>query len=220
MCFSATASFGASAVLSIAGVVAVTGAQTKAQRLFAAIPFIFSIQQFFEGMLWLSLKNPDLASYHSLFTTVFLVFALVVWPFYIPFTIWLLEKDVLRKKRLTILLIAGSVVSVCLTSVLLIYPVQVIPNHHIHFSFGFPPIGKNLTWLISLLYFTATIISPFLSGIKKMKWLGIVLLASYIFSIVFYSGYLVSVWCYFAALLSIVVLSIVWGLRKLSLAPQ
>ncbi|HKB44680.1 MAG TPA: hypothetical protein VKC90_09825, partial [Chitinophagaceae bacterium] len=52
------------------------------------------------------------------------------------------------------------------------------------------------------------------SGRKKMKWLGIVFIASYVFSLIFFSGFLVSVWCYFAALLSIVVLWIVWELRE------
>ena len=214
MCFSASASFGASAILAVIGVTAVVKAKKLPHRLFAAIPFIFSIQQFSEGMLWLSVKDTGLATYHSLFTTVFLIFALVVWPFYIPFTIWLLEKDARRKKTLTIVLGAGAAVSICLICVLLIYPVQVVHNHHIHFNFAFPPIAKNLTFFVSLLYFAATIIAPFISGIKRMKWLGIVFLASYLFSVIFYSGFLVSVWCYFASLLSIVVLWIVLGLRK------
>ena len=80
MCFSTAASFGASAILSVAGVAAVTQAQTKAQRLFAAIPFIFSIQQFFEGLLWLSIKNPDFVTDRSVPAYFFLFFALVLWP--------------------------------------------------------------------------------------------------------------------------------------------
>jgi uncharacterized membrane protein YjjB (DUF3815 family) len=43
-----------------------------------------------------------------------------------------------------------------------------------------------------------------------MKWLGIIFLASYLFAIIFYQGFVVSVWCFFAALLSFVVLWIVW----------
>jgi hypothetical protein len=213
MCFSANASFGASAVLAVIGVAAVVKAKKTPERLFAAIPFIFSIQQLSEGMLWLSFKEPGLVQYHSIFVTVFLVFALVVWPFYIPFTVWLLEKDAHRKKILSVFLTVGAVVSISLVYVLSIYSALVVPNHHIHFSFSFPPMAKNLTWLFSLLYFIATIISPFFSSIKRMKWLGVVFLVSYLFSLIFYSGYLVSIWCYFAALLSIVILWIVAELR-------
>ena len=59
MCFSATASFGASAVLGAIGIIAVAKAKTKPQRLFATIPLIFAVQQLTEGLLWLSLKNAD-----------------------------------------------------------------------------------------------------------------------------------------------------------------
>jgi len=214
LCFSTAASFGASAILSVAGVAAVTQAQTKAQRLFAAIPFIFSIQQFFEGLLWLSIKNPDFVTDRSVPAYFFLFFALVLWPVYIPVTIWLREKDKSRKKILSILLGIGATISACLGSILLLYPVHVMAaNHHIHFSFDLPLFAKNITWLSSLFYFIPTMIVPFISGSKKMKWLGIVFIASYIFSLIFFSGFLVSVWCYFAALLSIVVLWIVWELR-------
>ena len=46
-----------------------------------------------------------------------------------------------------------------------------------------------------------------------MKLLGIVFTAAYLFAIYFYNGAVLSVWCYFAALLSIVVLWIVWEFR-------
>jgi hypothetical protein len=101
--------------------------------------------------------------------------------------------------------------------VLLFYRVQVVPSHHhLHYQFDFPPATKNLFWIFSLLYIMATIIVPLISGIKRMKWLGIVFLSSYVVAIIFYNGFVISVWCYFAALLSIVVLWIVSGQRKLS----
>ena len=215
MCFSAGASFGAAAVLSLAGAGAVAGAQTKAQSLFAAIPFIFSLQQVMEGILWLAQKNEELQTWGTLFTYAFLVFALVLWPVYIPFTIWLLEKEKKRKKILSVLLLIGSAVSACLIAVLFIYPVHILTTHnHIHFSFDFPQWNENFIWLASLLYFMATIAAPFFSGIKRMKWLGMGFLAAYLFSLVFFKGYLISMWCYFAAVLSLVIVWIMWGLQE------
>ena len=215
MCFSATASFGAATVLSVAGAVAIGLGKTKAQRLFGAIPLIFSIQQFTEGMLWLSMKNPHLAIYHSLFTILFLVFALLLWPVYVPFTVWLLEKDRKRKKILGTLLCAGGAVTLSLIYVLLSYPVRVIGDrHHIHFSFDIPAMAKNIKWVVSLGYFTATITAPFIAGYKRMKWLGIAFLVTFVFTVIFYSGFLVSVWCYFAALVSVVIIWIIRGFQK------
>ncbi len=221
MCFSSDASFGASAVLAVIGVAAIVKAKNTPQRLFAAIPLIFSIQQFSEGMLWLSIKDHDMAgmadysTHHPFFRDVFLLFALIVWPVYVPFTVWLLENDKKRKKKLSLLLAAGGIVSFCLLYVLITYPVQVMgEEHHIHFEFDLPVESSNTKWIISLLYFMSTIVTPFISGIKRMKWLGVAFLLSYTIAVIFYSGFFVSVWCYFAALLSIVVLWIVVGLQK------
>ena len=224
MCFSSNASFGASAVLAVVGVVAIAKAKNTPGRLFAAIPFIFSIQQFAEGMLWLSMKEHDIggmggmsnfSTNHPFFRDVFLVFALVLWPFYVPFTVWLLENNKKRKRILSVPLAAGIAVSLCLLYVLLTFPVQVMgEKHHIHFEFDLPVETSNVKWLISLLYFMSTIAAPFISSNKRMKWLGLAFLLSYTIAVIFYSGFFVSVWCYFAALLSVLVLWIVVGFNK------
>ena len=215
MCFSAGASFGASAVLSIIGSAAIIKARTIPQGLFAAIPLIFSIQQLAEGMLWLSFKNAGLEAGQPIFTFTFLVFAMMLWPVWIPLTIRLLEKDSRRKKSMNVLLGIGVLVSIGVGCVLLFYKVHVIStHHHIHYRIDFPGRTRSLIVPFSLLYFIATIIAPFISSIKRMKWLGLGFLASYLFAIIFYSGFVVSVWCYFAALLSVVVLWILSGLRK------
>ena len=231
MCFSATASFGASAVLGVTGIIAVAKAKTNPQRLFATIPLIFAVQQFSEGLVWLSLKNADMAAWQSLITYIYLVFAMAVWPLWVPLTILLLEKDARSKKIMNVLVGIGAVVAICVVLVLSIYPVQAMTpeclscpfsstrslNQHIHYRFTFPPIPKGLIGAFTVLYILATIITPFISSIKKMKWLGFVFLASYLFAVILYNGFVISIWCFFAALLSFVVLWIILGLRKLAL---
>jgi hypothetical protein len=228
MCFSATASFGASAVLGTVGIIAQTKARTKPQRLFATIPLLFAVQQLTEGLLWLSLKNADMASWQSSLTSIFLVFAMAVWPFWIPFTIRQLEKDTKRKKIITVFVWIGAFVTAGVGVILFNYPVEVITpycpgcpvgetssvTNHLHYEFAIPRVVKNLIVAFSVLYIAATIVTPFISGIKKMKWLGIVFLASYLFAISFYHGFVISVWCFFAALLSFVVLWIITDLSR------
>jgi hypothetical protein len=228
MCFSATASFTASAVLGTIGVVTLSKAKTNPQRVFGTIPLLFSIQQCTEGLLWLSLKDPSLASWQTFFTYAFLVFAMAVWPFWIPFTIWKLEKETKRKKIMRVLVWIGAFVAIGVGAVLFSYPAEVITpfcptcpgastsvlSNHLHYEFAIPPLLKNLIVAFSILYIAATIITPFLSGIKQMKWLGVVFLVSYLFAITFYHGFVISVWCFFAALLSFVVLWIILDLRK------
>ena len=230
MCFSATASFGASAVMGAIGIIAIAKAKTNPQRLFATIPLIFAVQQLTEGLLWLSLKNADMASWQPILTYIYLVFAMAVWPLWVPLTIRLLEKDARSKKIMNVLVGIGAFVAICVVLVLSLFPVRVMTpiclscpfsstsslNQHLHYRFTFPLIPKGLIGTFTVLYIMATIISPFISTIKKMKWLGFVFLASYLFAVILYNGFVVSVWCFFAALLSFVVLWIIQIIRKLA----
>ena len=102
MCFSAEASFGASAVLFGVGCLTISRVQEIRQLPFATIPFIFSIQQFFEGLLWLALKNQEYQQWQNLGTQTFLIFAQIIWPLWVPTSILLLEKKHARIKILSI----------------------------------------------------------------------------------------------------------------------
>jgi len=145
MCFWAGASFGASAVLSIIGTAAIMKARTIPQGLFAGIPVLFSIQQLAEGMLWLSSKNLGLESWQPFFIYTFLVFALAVWPIWLPLTICMLEKDTRRKKILWFLLFTGILVSVGAGFALLFYSVRVVQfDRHLHYDINIPGETKDL----------------------------------------------------------------------------
>jgi hypothetical protein len=215
MCFSAGTSFGASAVLGVIGIVAIARAKTAPQRCFAVTPFLFAVQQFTEGMLWLSLKDADLERWQQFFIYTFLVFAMMIWPVWISFTVWLLEKNAKRKRIIAGLFITGGIVFAGIGYILWTHQVKVVPtHHHLHYEFDFPARPTTGIVIFSLLYFMATIGAPFVSSIKRMKWLGISFAASYLFAVTFYSGFVVSVWCFFAAILSIVIIWILSGLSK------
>ena len=123
MCFSATVSFGASAVIGTMGVIAYKKSTTTPQRVFSMIPIFFSIQQFFEGLIWMNLANPESTFPTSWLTYTFLFFAWIIWPIFIPFTIRLLEQDHVRKKILSLMLLVGTVVSAMLIYNLVVYDV-------------------------------------------------------------------------------------------------
>ena len=215
MCFSASASFGASAIIGAIGVLSIIKAKTTPLLLFASIPFIFSIQQLAEGLLWLSLNNNYSIAVQQFFVYSFLFFAMVLWPVWIPVSMLVLEKNARYKKIKFMLLITGIIVAAGSAVMLLLYPVNVVNTfHHLHYKFNLPVSAHFLIWAFNILYFVATVIPPFISGIKKMYWLGIIFLLSCFFAVVFYDGFIVSVWCYFAALLSIVVLIITSSIVK------
>src|ERR1041385_1006208 len=111
MCFSASASFGAGAILSVIGLASLKKVKSSSQIIFAAIPLIFAVQQITEGFLWLALSHQNFASMRQGTTYIFLFFAQIVWPVWVPFSILKLEKRDNRKKIEKLLTGIGMLVS-------------------------------------------------------------------------------------------------------------
>ena len=215
MCFSAGASFGASALIGTLGAVAIKKADTTPKKVFAAIPVFFAIQQLTEGFIWIALSNPDgvlAASWLPGLTNIFLFFAWILWPFFIPLSMYLLENENGRKKILQVLLYMGIAVSLVLTYMMLFYHIEaVISNYHIEYARDFT---KPLTWEFAIFYFLPTVFSCFVSSVKRMWYVGTVNLASYIFTQLMFGDAFLSVWCFFAAISSSMVLVVILGMKE------
>jgi hypothetical protein len=212
MCFSASASFGAGVALSIVGFVAIKKAKTSSQIMFANIPLFFAVQQLSEGFLWLSLTNPDFIFLKEVMTYNFLFFAHIIWPFWVPLAVLWLEKNEKRKLLLNGLLALGVLVSLFLAYYLTNYRVEGrIENHHIDYVLDYP---NELSRHGGILYGAATILPAFFSTVKRMWILGVTILISYMFTAVLYEDYILSVWCYFASIISIVILLILDSIPK------
>jgi hypothetical protein len=206
MCFSTNASFGAGMVLSAIGILSIKKAQSSTQLFFASIPFIFGVQQITEGFLWLSLVNPTYTSLKQGSIYLFLFFAQVVWPVWVPFAIIKLEPPKRRGLAGRILVVIGTVVSIYLAYCLLTFPVEAkIIGNHISYIQHYPTAISNYC---GFLYVVATIIPSFISPNSRMWLLGTAILISYIITTIFYTDYVVSVWCFFASIISIVILAI------------
>jgi hypothetical protein len=205
MCFSATASFVSGAVLSTIGIATIAKAKGP-QKAFASIPFLFGVQQFSEGVLWITLPDHSAAGLSHAMTYVYLFFAQVVWPVWVPLSILMMEKVKWRRNYLSLVLCLGGATSVYLAYCILNFNVRAeIGLHHVRYVLDFP---NSLVPFGEVFYFIATIAPPFLSRGKDMSLVGFALLGSFIFSRIFYGGFVISVWCFFAALLSAVILLI------------
>ncbi|MFA6924650.1 MAG: DUF6629 family protein [Bacteroidales bacterium] len=208
MCFSAEASFVASSALCVAGVVAIKKNQTPSHILLAGIPLFFSLQQFTEGFVWLTLTNPDYATLQKIPVHVFLIFALVVWPVLVPLSVMLIEKNEKRKKTLKILFCFGAIFSFYMTYCLLFRDVTAkIMFLHIRYDVDYPIILPKFRGII---YFIPSVIPPFISSIKKIKIFGGAVLLSFIITNIYFKENVVSVWCFFAAIISVVIILVVW----------
>ncbi|NVO02840.1 MAG: hypothetical protein HXX09_09085 [Bacteroidetes bacterium] len=212
MCFSASASFVAGVVLTVIGVASIKRTRHTSQVFFASIPLIFGVQQIAEGILWLTLPNPEYVNTQKVFTYIFLLFAEFVWPIWIPIAILLLEKNAKRRNIQKILVGAGLIVGIYLAYCLFTFHVEAkIVGHHISYFQNFP---KSLRIFGIILYAMATIVPPLFSKIKRMWILGLTILISYIVTAIFYEHYILSVWCFFSSIISLSIYAIILEISK------
>lgn len=211
MCFSASASFGVSAVLLVGGIVALKKVKDPSQRAFAAIPLIFSIQQLSEGFLWLSFQYESFAFVHDLTSYFFLTIAQVVWPTWVAMAVWSMEENPNRRKILAGLLILGILDSLFLAFCLFYFKVDtLIRDHHIFYELH---SRKDYLQYSSVIYLTVTIVPLLISTVPKVYILGLIIAASAAFSRFYFHDYFISVWCFFAAAISIYIIYLL-GLPK------
>lgn len=206
MCFSATASFIAGTALSATGVATLRKTETKSEIPFAAIPLFFGLQQIFEGLVWLSFSSGSLIL-NKIAAHAFLLFAYVLWPIFIPFSVRLLEPDTSRKKLLSVFQIAGIGAGLYLLFFMFYHPLVSQIEHKSIVYFLHLPYG----FAVTSLYVLVTCGSLLFSSHKIINIFGILAAMSFAVAYYFYTVALVSVWCFFAAILSVV---IYWYFRR------
>jgi hypothetical protein len=201
MCFSTTASFTAFVVLGLTGAKTLSINKRKESRMFAAIPLLFGVQQLTEGIVWLGLTH------HSSWTHVpvyyFVFFAQVLWAVWVPLSILKIEENPFKRKIMKVCLVIGIILAAYVAFCMFFYKISANITHlHINYSLDFP---HNQYPLMGLLYLIPIIIPPIISDTKWMKSIGYLLLSSMIFTKTYFQDEIISVWCFFAALISILV---------------
>lgn len=203
MCFSAIASFGAGTVLTVVGYASIRKVNSPNQYPFAYIPIFFAVQQFAEGALWIIIPGSDHIELEKIYTTIFLVTAQVIWPVWVPLSILLLEKNKVLRRMLSFLTAFGIIVSLFFAWCIITYGTIVrIDGHHISYEQTYPILFNSIG---GYFYAMATVLPAFFSSFKKIWIFGLVICISYLITKIYYDNYLISVWCFFAALISIIV---------------
>lgn len=201
MCFSATASFSAGAVLTAVGVFTLRGAREPRELGVAAIPLLFAIQQFIEGFIWLTFRH-EAPVLQFLLTYGYSFFSHVLWPVFIPVAVLLVEPPGWRRTALAVVATAGIAVGSSLMYTLVFSGVVARPvGEHIEYVSPHFFAGAVMS-----LYLLSTTVSPGLSTHRILRVFGLLALLSFATVYYFYAKWFISVWCFFAALLSAVIL--------------
>jgi hypothetical protein len=200
MCFSATASFTAGALLLGLGTMTLKSTRERREVPFAAIPLLFAIQQLSEGVIWLTFTR-DAPLVNTVMTYFYTFFSHVLWPVYVPFAVLMIEPPGPRRTALKAFLAAGLAVGGYLLYILVAFPVVSRPTGE-HVEYLSPHFFAALSMTMYLL---ATTVSLLLSSHRAVKVFGVLALFSFGAAWYFYAIWFISVWCFFAALMSLVI---------------
>ena len=200
MCFSATASFSAATILLGLGTLTLKSASRRHELPFAAIPPLFAIQQLSEGVIWLTFRY-EAPQLNAVMTYVYSFFSHVLWPVYVSVAVLLMEPSGWRRRALLVFVVAGIAVGAYLLYILVAFPIVSRPTGR-HIEYVSPHFFAAVAMT---LYLISTTLSPILSTHRMVKVFGVLALLSFAAAYFFYATWFISVWCFFAALLSAVV---------------
>jgi hypothetical protein len=199
MCFSAIVSFSAAAGLSLLGIATMRSTTSTRALLLAAFPCLFALQQTLEGFVWLGKTNSYFSSIDPIATYGFLLFASLLWLVFSPLSIYLLEIDLNRKIFLIGLTIGGLLLGIYLFGWIIHHGVSPQTfSGNLFYDLSFIPDYEIIKYL-----YLAVIVLPFsIAHSSALRIFGGLVAVSFILSQIFFQVTMVSVWCFFAAILS------------------
>ena len=201
MCFSATANFVGSTVLGAIGVATITEVKHRRELLFASLPCLFALHQFIEGFVWLGLDHKLSPPVTHNAGAAYVLYAQALLPFLLPLSVLLLEPTPARRRRMLPFSILGAALGLYILWGLAAYPLQIYvqQNSIVYWN------PMTVTTLIAVLYVIATCGSLFFSGFRDLVTLAWLNLAGLLVVMEIRRFAFTSVWCAYAAAVSVII---------------
>lgn len=206
MCFSMPASLAAGTTLVVAGGATVRMTTRAVERPLALLPLLFGVQQLTEGAVWWSLLDHhprlDLGA-----TVGYTLFARVLWPVLVPFAVRSLEPVPWRRRALAGAVAVGALVALEGLWALL------------HGATTSQVCGSSVQYArpslaVVAVYLVATCGGAMVSSHRFLRWMGFIALALALLTLWLYAAVFVSVWCFFCAVLTVMIFGFVRHLRR------
>lgn len=219
MCFSANVSFTTAAVLIPVGAYCLTTSRNTGAgwMAFAVYPMFFGLQQFMEGIVWRGIDMGNLGLI-EVSARGFAFFSHFFWLFWVPFSVWLLETDTTRKKFLLFLTAFGFCYGLSIFIPLLRegWLSVEVANNSLDYRATMIYDGVVDRTIIRIVYALQVVTAFMVSTNPRIRHFGVLILLSVIAAFIFYKYAFVSVWCFFAALLSLYMLYMLRDVRTLN----
>lgn len=210
MCFSASADFVASAVLVAVGVATLREVKDRRELLLAAMPCLFAAHEFIEGFVWMGLDGsmPQWVAHDA--GSAYVLYAQGLLAFLLPFSVFLIEPTKRQRRRMMAFVILGGVLSLYLLWGLIAYSTSIAMQAHSIVYVN--PI--TTTTLVAVLYVIATCGTLFFSGFRALVVLGWAnFIGLLVVSVVRHYAF-TSVWCAYAAVVSVIIYFFFHGTGK------
>ena len=208
MCFSASVSYSAAAVLVTTGLYAVrqAGQLPAPYRMWAAVPVCFGIQQVFEGRVWQMLDAGNAAAAVP-YAIGFHFFSHFLWLWWLPLCSYLVEPGKIRRKVFGGFALFGAFAGTLVYSVIITHPewmTVAIREHSIYYRFSVPYRSSiHLPIPTAGLYALTVLVPLLISSHSRIRIFGVLVVMSMLLASKAYDYAYISVWCFFAAVLSL-----------------
>ena len=183
--------------------------------MWALVPVFFGVQQAFEGRVWQMLDAGNTSAAVS-YALGFHFFSHFLWLWWLPLCSYLVESGKVRKRVSGGCAIFGAFAGTLVYSVMLSHPEWMsvaVRGHSIHYSFSVPYRSSFHLWLTPAAVYALTILVPLLSSSHRhIRIFGALVAVSMALASKVLDHAYVSVWCFFAAVLS---LYLVYMIREL-----
>ena len=206
MCFSAAANFVGSGVLATVGVATLTKVKHRRELLFASLPLLFAIHQFIEGFVWLGLDGMLSPKVTHNMGAAFMLYAQGLLPFLLPLSVLLFEPNGKSRQRMVPFLVLGSLTTLFILWALTAYPTEVFVKGN---SIVYINQATN-NIVVAVFYVIATCGSLLFSKVKDMVIFGWANLAILLTVMAFKRYAFTSLWCAYAAVVSVIILAYFW----------
>jgi hypothetical protein len=202
MCFSPEADFTAAAVVGVVGIETLRRVRTRGELIVGSLPLLFAMHQFTEAFVWLGLRGEVSSGLGNTATDAYVIYAYAVLPTIVPAGLYLIEPSRRHRRWMLPFVALGVAVGGYLLWQVTQYPVSAQEYasciaYNTDTPFETPAV---------VAYVIATCAPALLSSRRYLRLLGVANLAGVALALSIREVDFTSVWCVYAALVSILIL--------------
>jgi nitroreductase len=203
MCFSPQADFAGGLAVAAVGAGTLRLVRAPRELIIGSLPLLLGAHQFVEGFVWLGLRGQISSDAAAIARQAYIVFAYAVLPALVPIGFLLLEPRRERVRWLWPFAVSGVLLAVYLLWEVTAFPVAAHEQGH---CIDYVTHAPNEI-AVSGLYVLVTCGPALISSRRYLRWFGLVNLAGVVVVAAVRAEEFTSLWCVYAALVSVLILA-------------